>query len=162
MGIMRWSFYNKLKEIYPNVKITYGYITKNTRIQNNLPKEHYIDALCISENPQAKQLDHYYYQKKVRCHNRQIHKMKINKGGTRKRNQAEYIVKGFRLFDKVLYQNKEYFIFGRRKTGFFDIRNLYGEKVNKGSISCKKLKLLETAKTILTEKRCKGQFLPNL
>lgn len=162
MGIMRWSFYNKLKEIYPNVKITYGYITKNTRIQNNLPKEHYIDALCISENPQAKQLDHYYYQKKVRCHNRQIHKMKINKGGTRKRNQAEYIVKGFRLFDKVLYQNKEYFIFGRRKTGFFDIRNLYGEKVNRGSISCKKLKLLETAKTILTEKRCKGQFLPNL
>ena len=162
MGIMRWAFYNKLKEIYPNVKITYGYITKNTRIINNLPKEHYIDALCISGNPQVKQLDHYYYQKKVRCHNRQIHKMKINKGGTRKRNQAEYIVKGFRLFDKVLYQNKEYFIFGRRKTGFFDIRNLYGEKVSKGSISCKKLKLLETAKTILTEKRCKGQFLPNL
>lgn len=162
MGIMRWAFYDKLKEIYPNVKMTFGYITKNTRITNNLPKEHYIDALCISENPQAKQLDHYYYQKKVRCHNRQIHKMKINKGGTRKRNQAEYIVKGFRLFDKVLYQNKEYFIFGRRKTGFFDIRNLYGEKVNKGSISCKKLKLLETAKTILTEKRCKGQFLPNL
>lgn len=38
MGIMRWSFYNKLKEIYPNVKMTYGYITKNTRIENNLPK----------------------------------------------------------------------------------------------------------------------------
>jgi len=24
MGIMRWSFYNRLKTIYPNVKITYG------------------------------------------------------------------------------------------------------------------------------------------
>lgn len=31
--------------------MTYGYITKNTRIKNNLPKEHYIDALCISGNP---------------------------------------------------------------------------------------------------------------
>ena len=24
MGVMRWSFYNKLKELYPNVKLTYG------------------------------------------------------------------------------------------------------------------------------------------
>ena len=27
MGIMRWSFYNKLKEMYPNVSMTFGYIT---------------------------------------------------------------------------------------------------------------------------------------
>ena len=26
MGIMKWSLYNKLKELYPNVEITYGYI----------------------------------------------------------------------------------------------------------------------------------------
>ncbi len=30
MGIMRWSLYNELKELYPNVNIAYGYITKNT------------------------------------------------------------------------------------------------------------------------------------
>lgn len=30
MGIMRWSFYNKLKELYPNASMTFGYITKNT------------------------------------------------------------------------------------------------------------------------------------
>ena len=35
MGIMRWAFYNRLKGLYQNVKLTYGYITKNTRIQNN-------------------------------------------------------------------------------------------------------------------------------
>ncbi|HCQ90510.1 MAG TPA: HNH endonuclease, partial [Clostridium sp.] len=50
IGIMRWSFYNRLKEIYPNVKMTYGYITKTTRIENNLSKEHRVDARCISEN----------------------------------------------------------------------------------------------------------------
>ena len=53
MGIMRWAFYNKLKELYPNVSMTYGYITKNTRITNGLEKDHHIDARCISGNPIA-------------------------------------------------------------------------------------------------------------
>jgi N6-L-threonylcarbamoyladenine synthase len=35
MGIMRWAFYNKLRELYFNVKMIYGYITKNTRIVNH-------------------------------------------------------------------------------------------------------------------------------
>jgi len=53
-----------------------------------------------------------------------------------------------------LYQGKEYFVFGRRSSGFFDIRDFYkGNKVNNGSISCKKLRLLETRKTILIERR---------
>ena len=153
MGIMRWAFYNKLKEIYPDVSHTYGYITKNTRIENNLPKEHYIDARCISGNPKAVSDGTVYYQKKVRCHNRQIHKNTILKGGYRKRNQAEYKVKGFRLFDRVVYQGKTYFIFGRRTSGFFDIRTLDGTKVNKGSLSCKKIKFLETSQGYLVEKR---------
>ena len=155
MGVMRWSFYNRLKEIYPKVSMTYGYITKNTRVTNGLPKAHSIDARCISGNPLAKSDGIYYYLKKVRCHNRQIHKMSILKGGVRKRNQAPYIVKGYRLFDKVRYQDNEYFIFGRRSSGFFDIRTLDGVKVNKCSISYKKLKLLGTKKYYLTERRCR-------
>lgn len=153
MGIMRWTFYNMLKEKHQNVALTYGYITKNIRIKNNLPKDHYIDARCISGNPQATQLGYVYYQKKVRCHNRQIHKNTILKGGIRKNNQAAFLIKGFRLFDKVLFENKEYFIFGIRTSGFFDIRNLSGDKVNKGSISFKKLKLVETKKYYLVERR---------
>lgn len=156
MGIMRWAFYNRLKEIYHNVSLTYGYITKNTRIEHGLLKDHYIDARCISGNPLSKPLGCVYYQKKVRCHNRQIHKYKINKGGVRKRNQAEYMVKGFRLFDKVGFGGEEYFVFGRRASGFFDIRNLRGDKVNKGSISYKKLKYLYTPNSYLTERRIQG------
>lgn len=34
-------------------------------------------ALCISGNPTAKILNYYYFMKKVRCHNRQIHKANI-------------------------------------------------------------------------------------
>ena len=94
-----------------------------------------------------------FYQRKVRCHNRQIHKLTILPGGVRKRNQTEYEVKGFRLFDKVRYNGKEYFIFGRRQTGFFDIRNLSGEKVNKGSLSHKKIKFLEPRSNYICERR---------
>ena len=153
MGIMRWSFYDRLKNIYPNVSMTFGYITKNTRITNNLPKEHYVDARCISGNPVAKPLGYYFYQKKVRCQNRQIHKANFLKGGRKKLNQAPFLVKGFRLFDLVEYQKELYYIFGRRSSGSFDIRKLDGTKVNKGSINCKYLRLIDTRKSILTEKR---------
>ena len=158
MGIMRWNFYNALKDEYPNIEIrdTRGYITKHTRISNGLPKEHYIDAKCISGNPLAQPLGYYFYQKKVRCHNRQIHKAKILAGGIKKLNQAGYVVNGYRLFDKVLYQNKPYFVFGRRTSGFFDIRTLRGEKVNNGSISCNKIQLIEKSKKYLTEIRNLG------
>lgn len=152
MGIMRWSFYNKLKETYPNVSLTYGYITKNTRITNNLPKEHIIDARCISGNPLAISDGIMYYQKKVRCHNRQIHKCTINKGGTRKRNQAPYEVKGFRLYDKIIYKQQECFVFGRRLDGRFAIRKLDETKINE-QLSYKKIQLLETRKNILIELR---------
>lgn len=149
---MRWAFYEQLKSIYPYVSITFGYITKNTRIANNLPKEHYVDARCISKNPLAKPLGYYYLQKKVKCHNRQIHKMTIVKGGYRKLNQAPFIVKGFRLFDKVKYKNIECFIFARRVSGQFDIRLLDGTRISAG-ISCKKLSLVSCRKNILIERR---------
>lgn len=163
MGIMRWAFYNKLKEAYPNVSLTYGYLTKNKRIELGLAKTHYNDAYCIANHLKAQRLDHYYYYKKVRCHNRQIHKRNILKGGKLKRNQASYLVKGFRLFDKVKYQNKEYFVFGRRQSGYFDVRDLSGNKVNKGSISYKKLKFVEPRKSVLIERRIakdREQFFP--
>lgn len=155
MGIMRWAFYNKLREMYPNVSLTYGYITKNTRIRNSLPKEHYIDARCISDNPKAISNGTVYYQKKVRCHNRQIHKNTILKGGIRKRNQAPYDVMGFRLFDKVKWKGQNCFIFGRRSTGRMDLRLLNGTKIN-ASVGYKNLKLLKMRSSYLIEQRKVG------
>ena len=153
MGIVRKSFYKQLSSKYANVSITYGYITKKTRIENKLEKTHRVDARCISGNPLSKPPKYWYFIQKKRCQNRQIHKANILKGGKKKLNQAEYIVKGFRLFDKVRYQDEDYFIFGRRNRGYFDVRKLDGTKVNKGSLSYKKLKLIETKKTILCERR---------
>lgn len=159
MGIMRWTFYNRLKQIYPNVGMTFGYITKNTRIRNSLPKEHYVDAYCITGNTDAEPLDYYFYQKQVRKTNRQIHKANILKGSRKKLNQSQKYVKGYQLFDKVEYDGKPYYIFGRRTSGYFDIRTLSGEKVNNGSVSYKKLKKLETRRNILTERRSRSPLM---
>ena len=151
MGIMRWAVYNKLKELYPNISLTYGYITKNTRIKNNLEKSHIIDARCISKNPLATAQETYYYFKHVRSQNRQLHKANPKKG-VRKANKAPRYVFGFQLFDKVLYQGQECFIFGRRSSGYFDLRMLDGTKIH-ASVSYKKLKLLEKASTVLIKRR---------
>lgn len=155
MGIMRWSLYNTVKKIYPRVRLTYGYLTKNTRIENGLHKDHYIDARCISGNPKAISDGTVYYQKKVRCHNRQIHKNTILKGGIRKRNQAPYEVMGFRLFDKVKWKGQICFIFGRRSTGRMDIRLLDGTKIN-ASVGYKNLQMIEMRKNYLIEQRREG------
>lgn len=155
MGIMRWAFYNKLKAVHENISLTYGYLTKNTRIRNNLPKTHAVDALCISGNPTAERLPTYFFQKAVRANNRCLHKANPRKGGIRPANKAPYEVFGFRLFDGVRYQGTDCFVFGRRASGSFDIRKLDGTPVHRG-ISCKKLLKTNTASSLLTERRLQG------
>lgn len=139
MSIMRWPVYNRAKEEFGNVRLTFGYITKHTRIRQGLEKSHATDARCISGHPLASSSDTLWLMKQRRRHNRQIFKFNTLKGGIRKKNQAPYLVKGFRLFDKVLYDGLECFIFGRRTSGSFCMRKFDGTKVNAG-ISYKKLK----------------------
>lgn len=158
MGIMRWTLYERLKAEYQSVHLTYGYITKNRRIEAGLPKDHFIDARCITGHPKVKPLGYVYYQRKVRCHNRQIHKLTISKGGTRKMNQAPKYVYGYQLFDKVWTPLGEGFIFGRRSSGGFDIRTLNGTRITP-SISFRKIHLEEAKETLLTEVRL-SPFLP--
>ncbi len=155
MGVMRWAFYNKLKLACENVSLTYGYLTKNARIRNNLSKTHAVDALCISGNPTAERLPAFYYQKAIRANNRCLHKANPRKGGIRPANKSPYEVFGFRLFDGVRYQGTNCFVFGRRASGSFDIRKLDGKPVHRG-ISYKRLKKTKTSTTLLTERRLQG------
>ena len=153
MSIMRWKLYERLKAIYGDrLHQTYGSTTSYRRNESKLEKSHAVDARCISENPHAEPSGEMFYIRKVRRHNRQIHKLTINKDGYRKRNQAPYEVKGFRLFDKVEFKEEECFIFGRRSTGSMDVRKLDGTKVSPCA-GYKKIKLLERAKGYLVERR---------
>lgn len=152
MGIMRNTLLTRLRnELNIPVQNTYGYITKLLREQNDIKKSHVNDARCISKHPLAEPCSVCYRTKAIRHHNRQIHKAKILKGGIRKTNQAPYIVKGFRLWDKVLYNGQECFISGRRSSGYFALRKLDGTAIT-NSISFRKLRLLELATNYLIER----------
>ena len=60
-----------------------------------------------------------------------------------------------RRIDKVEFDGQIGFIFGRRNSGYFDIRKLNREVIHR-SASWKKLKLLETRRSLLTERGMQG------
>ncbi len=159
MGIMRATLLQRLRSELPIPVIeTRGYITKATREKLLvLPKSRTNDALAIAQGkngfnvgylPGIVQTDRIYTIRPVRHHNRQLHKATILKGGVRKANQAEKYICGFRLYDKVLYNGIECFVWGRRTSGSFLLRQLNGEKVKDG-VSYKHLKLLERSQSYL-------------
>ena len=152
MGIMRWRIYEQAKELFPQVHLTYGYLTKHTRVTHQLEKSHLIDARCISGHPLACSDGTWYLVKSVRRNNRQLHKATIRKGGKRQRNTAPKEVHGFRLFDCVSYENVTCFVFGRRSSGYFDLRTLDGTKVS-ASASYKKLQVVQKASALLVERK---------
>jgi hypothetical protein len=61
-------------------------------------------------------------------------------------------VKGFQRFDKVLFGGIECFIFGRRTSGYFELRKVDGKKIS-SSAKYTNLVLKEPAKTLLVERR---------
>lgn len=149
MGIMRWAFYDELKKTYPDVHMTFGYITKDTRIKNGLPKDHYIDARCISGNPKAKTNSIVYYQKKVRRHNRKIYKDKILKGSVMKRNQCSYEMFGFHRYDLVKLNSKLCYVNSLRTSGCFQIKDLIDKNFKK-EISYKKIDKVQNRNGFIT------------
>lgn len=145
MNIMRKRLLDSLKSIYDNVVETFGYLTKYNREKLNIDKSHSSDAFVISHNFKAERTNVEYQYKKVRRHNRQLYKSKPSKGGKKRKNQSNYIVNGFRRFDKVLYNGIECFIFGKRSSGYFQLKKFDGTIIGQ-SVSSKKLKLLEPIK----------------
>ncbi|GAH99739.1 unnamed protein product, partial [marine sediment metagenome] len=125
MNTIRWKLVNKLRELGNNVTHTYGYITKSKRIELGLAKSHSNDAFIIAGGYTHQRTAGYLMQQVRKC-NRKLFK------GSRShiRNTANRFTFGFQRYDKVLWKGIECFISGRRKTGYFDIRMLTGEKLS--------------------------------
>jgi N6-L-threonylcarbamoyladenine synthase len=142
MSIMRWKVYNELKQTLDvPVRLTYGYLTKYTRIGNGLEKSHAVDARCISGNAAVAPAGQLFHFKQLRRHNRKVMKSNLLKGGRWKRNQAPREIKGFRLFDIVLHNNMSAYIHGRRRSGYFVVKDFEGNTLS-NSASYKSLKLI--------------------
>ena len=153
MVIMRKALFNRLKEeIGEGITCfeTYGYLTKNTRSKYGLPKEHAIDARCISGNPCACSDGHYLIIRKLRANNRQLHHATILPGGKRRNNQAPREVMGFRLMDSIEYAYRDCFLSGRRMSGSFSVADITG-KVLADSVRYKKLTLKHHNNTYIME-----------
>lgn len=147
MNAIRWQLVSRL-----GCDWTYGYITKYKREKLNLEKSHVNDAFVIAGgNSNHVRTGYIYKAKQVRRQNRSLFKANMLKGGRKKRNTIKE-VNGFRRFDKVLYGKKECFIFGLRKSGYFDLRDIDGNRIS-ASANSKKLKLLERAKGRIEEVR---------
>lgn len=128
MNATRWTLYNTIKEKYPNVQMTYGYITKYNRIQAGLPKTHHIDAKCITSFSTVPSIDQTIVKVKMRRHNRQLHRATFSKGHVRKAASLPTVIFGFQLYDLVLFDNHRYYIKSRRSSGSFTLVSVEGLK----------------------------------
>lgn len=115
MNIVRKRLFDK----YPYAEFTYGSVTTPKRIEFNLPKTHYNDAITISgiNNIRANTKMAFYY-KQFRKKKRSLHESIPRKGRSKKnilsiRNKKNTKEKlGVCLGDKILYGNQIGWVYG--------------------------------------------------
>ena len=114
MNIMRWVVYEQAKAEFENVHLTYGYVTKHTRIKNGIEKTHCADAFCISRNVKAVRLGSYLKCSCLARHTRTLHVCNPKKGGIRRSAVASHWIGKSRLqkYDSVEWKGVRCFIFG--------------------------------------------------
>lgn len=156
MNIIKDRVLVGLKKMYPGkeVKATYGYITRFNRKRYNISKSHADDAYVITKNFNAEPLGYYFKGIQTRRHNRKIHKDRIYKGGILKNNQAEHFVLGFALMDRVIFNGVECFVHGRRKRGYFDLRDINMSRVH-DSAPVRVIRLIRHERSIIYKKTFK-------
>lgn len=114
MNIMRWAIYERAKAEFQNTYLTYGYITKHTRIGSGIAKTHAADAFCIAKNVHARRLKSYFLCRCIPRHTRALHVANPKKGGVRRSCIASHKIgkSRFQRYDMVQWEGKECFIFG--------------------------------------------------
>ncbi len=150
INIMRWKLYDRVQELGIPVSISYGFQTKSRRISQGLRKSHANDAFVIAGgNGQIRDSDRMQFRQ-VRKQNRKLYK------GTRShiRNKVSRVIFGFRQWDKVRYKGQQYFIKGRRSSGYFSLSDVFGSMAildgkKLAGVKHSKLVLVENAATLL-------------
>ena len=144
MNIMRWAVYERAKKEFCNVHLTYGYITKHTRIENGITKTHAADAFCIAKNVHAMRLSSFFMCRCVPRHTRTLHVANPKKGGIRRSCIASHKIgkSRFQRYDMVRWKGMNCFIFGSTH-GRPILRYIEGIQVaNQPSVNIKTIKFL--------------------
>jgi hypothetical protein len=138
---------------------TWGYVTKEHRLLAGLPKEHIFDATMIATRgvtpifrtstvlSKRCVADGDYQQTKGVRSEQQINTGKI---------------RGFRKFDKVRYEGKDYFIKGRMSTGYAILMDISGNKVDLKPIpKFEKMKRVSTRSSWIMTQKIMPSFSPS-
>ncbi len=156
MNIMRWAIYERANAEFKNVHLTYGYITKHTRIENGVTKTHAADAFCIAKNVNAMRLSSFFMCRCVPRHTRALHVANPKKGGIRRSSIASHKIgkSRFQRYDMVRWMGNECFIFGSTH-GRPVLRDIEGVKMHdKQAVNIKTIKFLRRLRNnILMEEK---------
>lgn len=159
MNVVRTAVYRRLKASYPDVHLTYGYVTKSRRISHGIEKTHCADAFCIAGNLEASRLPEYYRCLCVPRHTRSLHVQNMKKGGVRRSAVAPHWIKGTRLqrYDYVKWNGIGCFIAG--STGGRPVlRDIDWNLVTKtASVNAKTVKFLSRKKGSILYQLAKKQ-----
>ena len=123
MNILR----NMLQKEYPDAELTYGFITKEMRRVFGLEKSHTIDACCI-----ASRGSEFYNENSNKYKKKCVPKGSYPRTGVK---GGKFVVlpkgkiSGLKRYDKVLYNDKEYFVVGRRTTGYIYLIDVDNNRV---------------------------------
>ncbi len=150
MNSTRWALYNMLANTGYTVDCGSGGRTKKQRIERNLPKTHYFDALCVGNTPQ-----------RININTSFVHIWKSQGRGCRRISNVDKY--GFPVGNKDRKKIHFGFITGDtvrasipkgkyrgewtgrvlvRKSGYFDIKDLSGQRVVQG-VSWKYIKQIQ-------------------
>ncbi|MFX0063206.1 MAG: RNA-guided endonuclease IscB [Candidatus Hermodarchaeota archaeon] len=121
MNVLR----SQLIHLFPQAKETLGCITKIDRETLGLPKAHYFDAVVIASRGKPVIFKQSYVLIK-RCVPDGDYQQR--KGKRSERPVPRTKIRGFKKFDKVRYQGREYFIKGWISTGYAVLMDIHGEK----------------------------------
>ncbi|MCC0669291.1 RNA-guided endonuclease IscB [Clostridioides sp. ZZV14-6153] len=131
MSMIRWYLLEQLKEKYTNIKATYGYLTKNHRIEHGIEKSHFNDAFAIAKGVNQVRNLEIFKVEQSRLNNRSLEKFydaKYIDNRTGEKVSASELNCGRRTRNKNL--NSE------------NLRVFRGQKISKGQRRIRKQKSL--------------------
>ena len=123
MNVLR----HMLQRKYPDAELTYGFITKEMRRVFALEKSHMVDACCI-----ASRGSEFHTENSNRYKKKDVAKGDYTRTGV---FGGKFIVlpkgkiAGFKRYDKILYNNNEYFVVGRMSSGYIYLIDIDNNRV---------------------------------
>lgn len=116
---------SQIRKHFGDFEETFGFVTKIDRQAHELPKKHYIDAAVIAAGSQKPKLLSHVLIKK--CTSKGDYKKTKGKHSEIKLTRGKIF--GFKKYDFVKTKKGNFFIRGVRKTGSFDMCDVFGKAI---------------------------------